>query len=488
MKKCIKLLVAFAMVLFAVSLSKGETVSAWEVRIGEQNFGYRGTFDGIGYEWDTPEKQACYPEFTAEFMAYYLGQLVAEEKGTMPDCVVTFRLNMTGAESDGKVIALLPKAKDGIYSYVHKAKVLYDDCDIMHDLLALRIYDKTGKQLILEVVQDKTTGRLALMSHGTDLNAFVKKNFISVSGNTISSASDYSKTGRIISTTTLALDGYYPGLIFETEGYDRINMSGTQMVDGNGVRISPTGKVVLDFYDIYYNFGLYYNRDTRFKVYKDGEIIKHAYYTKKFSRNSAMITSIGVEKQTDTVVKCGKISIGYWGITNIYADRYKNVNTVTIYNGHSFTAPSLRSWFWTGVTKLDGKKTVLTEWEEIRDYFNNRFILVREGQNNTLKIYIGKGLETYTYDQSETIVNGDGWKYYSDLINMLYYNRPSGNLFKYKTMKTTAEKTDYIYSMLRRFLIEEGYVTEGETYTFEFYHGATTVTTGTLVGKITKEI
>ena len=201
-----------------------------------------------------------------------------------------------------------------------------------------------------------------------------------------------------------------------------------------------------------------------------------------------MITSIGVEKQPDTVVKCGKISIGYWGITNIYADRYKNVNTVTIYNGHSFTAPSLRSWFWTGVTKLDGKKTVLTEWEEIRDYFNNRFILVREGQNNTLKIYIGKGLETYTYDQSETIVNGDGWKYYSDLINMLYYNRPSGNLFKYKTMKTTAEKTDYIYSMLRRFLIEEGYVTEGETYTFEFYHGATTVTTGTLVGKITKEI
>lgn len=471
MKKVLKLLVAFAIVLLTVSMSSGETASAWEVRIGEQNFGYRGTFDGIGSDWNTPEKRACYPEFTVDFFERYLYPLIdytSDSEPTAPHCIVSFRLNMTGAESEGKVIAVLPQSCD------YDRDIKYADWMIFDALTALRIYDKKGKTLILEVVKDKTSGYYALLSHGTDFEAFVKKGYVYVSGNSTSGTSEIYISGSTTNYTMINIKGCFPGLTLETEGYDRIKP--TYKRDGvshysAGSFFSPTGKTVLDAFDIY---DIHDGNGRSETCYANGKKLCDGLYTKELCRSVVITTSIGVAKQPDKVASVGTISVGHLGITHGYGEK-----TVKIYDGHSFNVPSVRLWYWTNAKQLVGRTSILTNPTDIKYLFNNLFIFVREGNNNTIKIYVG-------HKDGDRIIlkGGEAGNLSTKDFNTLMF-KYEGILSDYKT---ASQRADKLYELFKNRLIAEGYIGAGRTYTFEFYDSATTVSQGYFIGKTTKTV
>ncbi len=429
MKKVFKLLVAFAIVLLSVSMSSGETASAWEVRIGEQKFDYRGTFDGIGTRLGNAEEQKCYPEFTEAFINTYLKPLYV---GGYDSCYVTYTTSGVKNDCRGKIVALLPDVKT-------MDSLSYDPLRCLENL---RITDSTGKALVLEVVQighEGTGYRYALLSHGTDLNSLITDGMIT----TTEESCPHENSSYITCYTMEAqIKGYFPGLSVVQNGYAVIRFP-------EGGCWNTAGKL--------YGETTLYPRGARYGGYcrsfsskVDLNVAQKNNYVKiGCEGNVVPLVTLGITKQPDRVHK--------FSLSLVQESTGKKT---AIYQ-KDIKVQSLASWQWSGYESLSvdcgwaikGRLNELFSDEILTD----EFVLVRKGSTDrtgTTELIICVGENNWTEIDDD------------------YYN-----------CKTSEERVNYLYNAMIWDLKHHKYVTAGQRYTFRFYTGAkNSYSQGTYVG------
>lgn len=422
MKKVLKLLVAFAIVLLTVSMSSGETASAWEVRIGEQNFGYRGTFDGIGTRLGNAEERKCYPEFTVEFINTYLKPLYV---GGYVDSYVTFRTSGVKNDCRGKIVALLPDVKT-------MESLSYDPLRCLENLM---ITDSTGKPLVLEVVQighEGTGYRYALLSHGTDMKSLMTDGMITTTEDSYPNTNSTFTDHYTINCYTLSVQikGYFPGISVVQNGYEKINFQKEHY--GHD---TVSGKLFGET-DIYpYGIDGRYCRSFSSKVNLTG--VQNATHVKiTCKRDAVPNVTLGAQKQSNRVFEL-KFSL----VQDMTEKR-------TYIYERDVVTESLANWLWSGYGDLTYRKDWIPNYlfgYPARDALLNDFVFVREDSTargvTTLIVCIGE--------------------------SNLYYLKTG-----YDNCKNAEERVNYLYNRMVGTLKDNKYLTPGKTYKIEFYTGA----------------
>ena len=426
MKKCIKLLVAFAMVLFAVSVSKGETASAWEVPIGEQKFGYRGSFDGIGTKLGTAEEQKCYPEITEKFIRTYLKPLY--DGGRMYE-YVGFNLPYDKNGYRGKIVALLPDV-DTVDN------LSYDALYCLENLSILMNGQKNGQtQLVLEVVKigNQGTGyRYALLSHGTDMKSLVTDGLITVTEDSYPNTNSTFTDHYTINCYTLSVQikGYFPGISVVQNGYEEINFQ-KEHYGHDAISGELFGET-----DIYpYGRKGGYCRSFSSKVDLTG--VQNATHVKiTCKRDAVPNVTLGAQKQSNRGFEL-KFSL----VQDMTEKR-------TYIYERDVVTESLANWLWSGYGDVTYRKDWIPNYlfgYPARDALLNDFVFVREGSTargvTTLIVCIGE--------------------------SNLYYLKTG-----YENCKTAEERVNYLYNRMAGTLKNKKYLTPGKTYKIEFYTGA----------------